>query len=439
MQESELRELQEELARLQQQLGEHRNAILRLSQRIEQLGGKPLPASRVQRELSGFSLENFIGLRLIHIIGIVVLVIGLSIGVKYAIDRELISEGMRIGLAYGAGVVLYLLSVRLRSKYGMFSAILFSGGMASLYFTTYAAHVYYQFFPYAIAFILMILFTIYSVLEAIRYNRQEIAMLGLVGAYAIPFLISRNSERADLYFLYISIINLGVVYVRIRQGWPNVARAAQYLTWVLFLRWASMSVAPADVGMGALFLCFFFALFQFAIIFPQRNTQKPMHVNDTYSLVLNNMAFYMGALMLYGYAESASLALITLLMALFTGAQAAGFYFLRPLENAAVRMLSALALVLFILFIAFQWSGFTVTLLWLLTAIVLFAWGFFMHTVSARMTAMVLTGVTLGKLIAVDSMRFSPVQKVIAYVSIGVLLLVASFLYQKYKEKIFQD
>ena len=102
--------------------------------------------------VENWNLENFIGLRLIHLVGIVILVIGLSIGVKYAIDKDLISEGMRIVLAYAAGVVLYGLSVWLKRNYRSFSAILFSGAMASVYFTTYAAFVYYQLFSFSTAF-----------------------------------------------------------------------------------------------------------------------------------------------------------------------------------------------------------------------------------------------------------------------------------------------
>ena len=90
---------------------------------------------------SDAGLENYIGLRFMHIVGIVVLVIGLSIGVKYAIDKQLISEFTRIALAYIAGAALFILSLILKKKYQLFSSILFSGSMASVYFTTYAAFV----------------------------------------------------------------------------------------------------------------------------------------------------------------------------------------------------------------------------------------------------------------------------------------------------------
>jgi uncharacterized membrane protein len=47
-------------------------------------------------------------------------------------------------------------------------------------------------------------------------------------------------------------------------------------------------------------------------------------------------------------------------------------------------------------------------------------------------------GGTLLKLVLLDSMTFSPVQKIISYVVLGVLLLVVSFFYQKFTQTLFQ-
>ena len=199
----QIQKLQEELDLLKSQLDDQQARIEELQMHIIRLsGGGAAPSyARSNKPTNAWSVEIFIGLRLIHFIGIIVLVIGLSIGVKYAIDQNLISQAMRIGLAYSAGIVLYLLSLKLRKNYILFSAILFSGALASLYFTTYGAYVYYNMISSTAAFIIMIVLTGYTVYEANRYNRQEIALLGLVGAYSIPFLISKNSERADLFFL----------------------------------------------------------------------------------------------------------------------------------------------------------------------------------------------------------------------------------------------
>jgi len=440
MKENELKDLQNELEQLKSQLHLQYRTIMQLQQRIAQLTNTEFKIAVSKKPAQNFSIENFIGLRLIHFIGIIVLVIGLSIGVKYAIDRNLISEGMRITLAYLAGIVLYVLSLRLKKKYNSFSAILFSGGMASLYFTTYGAYVYYNMFSFALAFLIMVLLTIYTVYEAINYNRQEIALLGLVGAYGIPFLISKNADRADLFFLYISLINLGVVYLSIKKVWRTVGIIAQFITWILFIGWASMRYQPRFQVISTSFMIFFFLVFLFAVVSFKIVKKKSLQVNDAYQLLVNNIALYIAALFQFGLSAKTTntqLALITLIISVVVALQAILFYNFWKEEWYARRLSASLSLTLFVMFIAFNWDGFTVTFLWLLTAVVVFAWGFRMHSVRARMAGIILMGVTLGKLLALDSLTFTTIQKVIAYLVLGVLLLIVSFFYQKFKQKIF--
>jgi len=441
MKEDELKDLQNELEQLKSQLQSQYQTLTQLQQRIAQLTNSELQPVVVKKaSVQNFSLENFIGLRLINFIGIIVLVIGLSIGVKYAIDRNLISEGMRITLAYVAGIVLFALSLRLKKKYSSFSAILFSGGMASLYFTTYGAYVYYNMFSFGLAFLIMVLLTIYTVYEAIQYNRQEIALLGLVGAYGIPFLISKNADRADLFFLYISLINLGVVYLSVKKLWKAVGIIAQVITWILFIGWASMRYQAKFQFISTSFMIFFFLVFLFAVLSFKILKGKHLQVNDTYQLLVNNIALYVAALFQFGLSAKASstqLALITLIISTVVALQAFLFYNFWKDEQYAIRILSSLALTLFVMFIAFNWDGFTVTFLWLLTAVVVFAWGFRTRSVRARMAGIILIGVTLGKLLALDSLTFTTIQKVIAYLVLGILLLIVSFFYQKFKQKIF--
>jgi uncharacterized membrane protein len=57
----------------------------------------------------------------------------------------------------------------------------------------------------------------------------------------------------------------------------------------------------------------------------------------------------------------------------------------------------------------------------------------------ARMASIVLMGITLLKLVLLDSITFGPVQKIVSYIVLGVLLLVISFFYQKFRQQLFND
>lgn len=436
----QIKKIEEELQRLTAQLGQQQQEVWLLKQQLKKLrpveeelnAAPPTSATTSLRP----SLENLIGLRFIHLVGIVVLVIGLSLGVKYAIDKNLISEGLRIVLAYAAGAVLLLLSIRLKKLYAGFSAILFSGAMASLYFTTYGAFVYYNFLSFTVAFGIMIALTLFTTYQAIIYNRQEIALLGLVGAYGIPFLISPNRGHPEALFLYIGIINCGVVFVCAKKPWVIVGRAAQSISWLLFIGWASWQYDAKIKTYGLIFMLVFFIQFFVNALSAKLFRKQAVSISATYQLLLNNLLFYIAALFVFNYAfVDSTVALISLTFAAFAAAQTLLFYNWK--EALTKRLLSYYALGLFVLFIGFQWDGITVTLLWLLTAVVLFIAGVKWKSIPVRLAGIALMGVTLLKLVALDSLTFSTLQKVIAYLVLGVLLLVISFFYQKFKEQLF--
>jgi uncharacterized membrane protein len=254
--EQAIKELQKQIDMLSSEMKDHQQRLFALQQELNRLQNKkPGSAFSTPGGSSGnFRVENFIGLRVIHFVGIVLLVIGLSIGVKYVIDRQLISEVMRISLAYTAGIILYLLSWRLKKNYQLFSAILFSGAMASLYFTTYAAFVYYGFFSFAVTFLIMVGLTVYTAFESIRYDRQEIAVLGMVGAYGIPFLISANNGRADLFFSYIVFINAGIAFLSFKKKWKIMGWLALLTSWMLFISWGFFKYEAKDFLTGSVLM-----------------------------------------------------------------------------------------------------------------------------------------------------------------------------------------
>lgn len=437
-----LQQLEKDVQQLQQQLHDTQAKLHDVSQRLHQLQtGTPPPPNFFKTPYQPhFSLENFIGLRLIHFVGIVVLVIGLSIGVKYAIDQQLISEMARIALAYGAGALLYLLSWRLKKKYAAFSAILFSGAMASLYFTSYGAFVYYNLFSAPLVFVLMMVLTVFTVYQALAYNRQEIAILGLVGAYAIPFLISSNSGRAELLFAYMALINAAVVFLAFKKHWKPVVVLAQAVTWLLLIGWALTRFTAAQQSTAYLFAGLYFLLFTvhaLAAGFLQRQALLRWQVQEIFS---NNLLLYTVVAIVFAAShQKPDYSFVNAGFALFTALQAALAFYLLPNETYLKKGLVLFAVSFFLLFLANRWEGVTVTLLWMLTAVVLFAIGFGLKTVWLRLSSMVLMGITLAKLVLLDSLRFSTLQKIIAYLTLGVLLLVVGYFYQRFKEKLFHN
>lgn len=192
------------------------------------------------------NLEKFVGANLISLIGIIVLVLGVGIGAKYAIDNDLISPLTRIVIGYAFGFGLVGLALKLKSRYHAFSAVLISGGMAIMYFVTYFAYASYNLISQLPAFGLMVMFTAATVTAALVYSRQVIAHVGLVGAYAVPFLLSSDSGNYLALFIYMSVINTGILAISLKKKWNPIFYTASLFTWAIFCGWFATKYSPTE-------------------------------------------------------------------------------------------------------------------------------------------------------------------------------------------------
>lgn len=238
-------------------------------------------------------LEKFIGENLISKIGIIITVIGISIGAKYAIDNELINPLTRILSGYLAGGVLLGFAIKLKPKYENFSAVIISGAWAVMYFITFAAYSYYELISQTVAFLLMIIFTVFTVLSAIKYNRQIIAQIGLVGAYAIPILLSDGTGKIAIMFSYITIINIGILFVAIKKYWKPLYYSSFTLTWLIYFGWYfSQYNSTIHFGLSFLFAFIFYIIFYATFIIHKLLNKEKYNANDIILLLSNAFIFY---------------------------------------------------------------------------------------------------------------------------------------------------
>lgn len=321
------------------------------------------------------NLERFIGENLISKIGIVILVLGVGIGAKYAIDNNLISPVMRIILGYAFGFGLLGFAYKLREKYLNFSAVLLSGAMAIMYFITYFAYALYELFPQTTAFVLMLIFTIFTVVSALVYNRQVIAQIGLVGAYAIPFLLSSNSGNYAFLFAYTAIINAGILAVSVKKYWKSLHFSSFIVTWLIYAGWyVTKYDSGAHFNLALLFLTVNFLTFYVTFIVYKVINLKHVAVENISLIVSNSFIFYG-----FGYAILTSRAGFENVAGLFTVANAAiHFLFaytisrLKIVPKDLVYLLSALIVTFATIAVPVQLDGNFVTLIWTVEAAVLF-------------------------------------------------------------------
>lgn len=321
------------------------------------------------------NLEKFIGENLINKIGIVILVIGVAIGAKYSIENNLISPLTRIILGYLTGLGLIGFGIKLKTKYENYSAVLVSGAIAIMYFITFAAYSFYDLFPQTMTFGLMLLFTVFGVVAALNYNKQIIAHIGLVGAYAIPFLLSNNSGNALVLLSYMAIINVGVLVISFKKDWKPLYYSAFIFTWLIYVGFSTFNYQrDKHFQLALLFLCIFFAQFYAIFLAYKLVANEKFKKSDVIFLMLNSFVFFG-----LGYSILSHHTIGKELLGVFTLANAVVHFIVcvvlfkkKLADRNLFYLVAGMVLVFITIAIPVQLDGNWVTLLWVLEATLLF-------------------------------------------------------------------
>ncbi len=251
------------------------------------------PIQAIPQTKNGLNLEKFIGENLINKIGIVILIIGVAIGAKYSLEHNLIGETTRIVLSYLVGLTLSLLALKLKKNYHSYSAVLLSGGLAVLYFTSYFGYSAYALFPQSVAFALMLILTLLGVLSALKYNTQVIALIGLVGAYAIPFLLKNGSGSIPFFLSYVALINLGILVLTWKKHWTALSLSSFALSWMIFISWyINGYVQEAHFSLSLTFTFIYFVINYFILLSYNLSQKENFKKEDIPLILLNAFIFF---------------------------------------------------------------------------------------------------------------------------------------------------
>lgn len=327
------------------------------------------------RPPKAFNLEKFIGENLINKIGILIVVIGVGIGAQYAIEHQLVSPLTRIILGYLMGLGLLGVAIRLKKNYESFSAVLLSGAMAIMYFITFAAYSIYNLIPQELTFALMVMFTAFTVSAALKYSMQVIAHIGLVGAYAIPFLLSKGDGKVAILFSYMAIINAGILVIGFKKYWKSLYYSSFVLTWLIYFSWfVARYNMEQHMGLAITFLSVFFAIFYATFLAYKLKRLEKFSTPDILLLLSNSFIFFG-----IGYSIVASnptgnqlLGLFTLVNAVIHFIVCAVIFRLKLADRNLFYLVAGLVLTFITIAIPVQLNGSWVTLVWAGEAALLF-------------------------------------------------------------------
>ena len=336
---------------------------------------KPIAARPEPKIKKPSNWEKFIGENLINKIGVLVLIIGVGIGAKYAIDNELISPLTRIILGYLMGLVLLGFALKLKKKFESFSAVLLSGSMAIMYFITFLAYSLYGLMPQSLAFIVMVIFTIFTVFAALKYDQQVIAIIGLVGAYSVPFLLSDGSGKVLVLFSYMTLINIGILIIAFKKYWRLLNLTSFFATWLIFASWyfSNFNVS-LHFNIGMTFLFIFFAIFYTAFLSYKLIKKEVYEAKDIFSVLSNSFIFYgIGIAILNEHPVATNyLGVFTLLNAIIHFGVSTLIHKKKLGDKSLFYLILGLVLTFITIAVPIQLNGQWVTLCWAFQACLLF-------------------------------------------------------------------
>ena len=220
----------------------------------------PKPAPEPPRPaIPAFNWEKFMGVKMFAWVGGLAAFLGVAFFVKYSFDNNLISPELRVAIGFLTGLALLVGGVVLhrRQQYTVGAQALCATGVVILYAITFAARAYYHFLSWPgvwwdalPAFAIMGLITATGFLLAVRLNALVVAILGMLGGFLTPILLSTGVDSPLGLFGYIAILDAGLIFVALNRRWHFLTALAAVGTALMQMGWAGEFFASQNYFEG---------------------------------------------------------------------------------------------------------------------------------------------------------------------------------------------
>jgi hypothetical protein len=214
---------------------------------VPEVADAPAETFAAQVRRPGFDWESLIGVRLFSWVAGLSLLLGAIFFLRYSVDSGWLNPPVRMALGFVVGMSLLVACEWKGQHYRVTANAMDAAGIGTLFATSFAANSLWHLVPTTVAFLLLVLVTAAAVLLAIRRQSLFIALLGLVGGFATPILLSTGENRPLGLFGYLLLLNLGLGVVGHRKGWPLLLGLSVALTTLYQWGWVVRFVAD-DAG-----------------------------------------------------------------------------------------------------------------------------------------------------------------------------------------------
>ena len=331
---------------------------------------RPSPAPRTVPQTNWFNEMDAI--QWITWIGAVTIMIGVGLGLRYAIEKEYLGPIGRVALGILSGVATFVgAAYAMKKDYRVLAEGLAGAAMGILYFSLFAGFQWYDLMPQSIAFGSMIVVTAVGLSFAGVFNSLPSAVLAMIGGFLTPYMLSKGGGNVSTLFSYILILDLGVLALATFRSWGRLHLLNFGGTLIIWFGWLANGYRPEELWLTVAWITLFAVVFSLMGLWRHVIRKETSSTPDMALMLLTPIAFFAAlyGLTKAGYSDWHGI------MALLVAAYYLGlgvFAFLRnPGNNQIVVTLVGVGLSFVTLAVPLQLTGHWIVIAWAVESLLL--------------------------------------------------------------------
>jgi len=374
---------------------------------LEEIKAK-ITASKSNTKKRGLDFEVNLGQKWLLIIGIITTVIGVGYFLKYSFDKGWVGPAGRVAMAYAWGMGFLVAGNHFRkNKYELYGLSLIGGGIAILYFSAFAAFNIYHLFGQPVTFCIMVMITTLACVLSIVYDTKWLAILGLIGGFFTPLMISTGVDNQIFLMSYMTILNVGLLGIAFYKRWEILNILGLFFTYILYAGWFAKYYSDPKFWAAIIFLNIFNLIYSVAPFaydfFKSMRDDISIKPSSTVIVFLNSIAYVAYSFfMIKEHVSVEWVGVATILSSLIFLIQASYLYKKNVYKQDAFVILLGMASMFLILTVPIVFSQHWITIFFLAQSLVLLWMGIKLSKKGFVSAAIMLMLFALFKLITHD-------------------------------------